>query len=271
MAPTENNKSILDDLRIATPCSASWEQMASTDVDAVRFCGQCSKNVYDVSGMSKAEAELLIQQGSAAGSLPCMRLYMRQDGTVITDDCPVGLRRIRDFWRKAQSTAAAVAALLMVALPALAQNKTVKQTEDVVKEDTPARMKMGRICPVKAAPQAMLGSPPVIDWRVEAMKSPAVKSIADRIEALKKSGNLSAEETVKVLRLRLEMAQIAEKNNVPNFATQELAELNAAATKNAEAKALLPDILKAQIANAKKLKLSDTILKEQLQKLQSEK
>ncbi len=262
---------MLDNLRIATPCSASWNDMGQTENDEVRFCGQCSKNVYDISNMSKTEAELLIKRGAAAGALPCMKLYVRLDGTIITDDCPVGLRRIRDFWRKVQSLAAAAAALILVALPATAQNKDVKAAPETKNEDSKVQMKLGRICPVKTDKPATDEADFVIDWGEAAMKKPAVKKIADRIEALQKPGTLTGEQSVKIFRLQLEMAQEAEKNNVPNFATQRLAKLYSEAEKVPEAKKLLPEILKAQIANAKKLNISDSKLKEQLQKLQAEK
>lgn len=56
-----------------------------------RFCGQCSKNVYNISRMTKDEAESLLRGGNA-----CIRLYRRKDGTIITEDCPVALRKLRD-------------------------------------------------------------------------------------------------------------------------------------------------------------------------------
>ncbi len=54
----------------------------------VRHCAQCNLNVYNLSSMSRAQAEALIER--TEGRL-CVRLYRRVDGTVITDDCPVGL------------------------------------------------------------------------------------------------------------------------------------------------------------------------------------
>jgi hypothetical protein len=82
--------SLLEDVRIASPCSASWDAM--TGDDRVRFCGQCQKNVYDLSALSRGEAETLLAERE--GSI-CVRLYRRADGTVLTADCPVGLRRKR--------------------------------------------------------------------------------------------------------------------------------------------------------------------------------
>jgi hypothetical protein len=78
---------ILNNLRIAAPCSASWDAMRGDE--RVRFCESCSKQVYNVSGLTAEHAVALIRESE--GRL-CVRLYRRQDGTVLTADCPVGLR-----------------------------------------------------------------------------------------------------------------------------------------------------------------------------------
>ena len=81
---------LLEDVRIASPCSASWEDMAG---DArVRFCGKCAKNVYNLSEMTREEGESLLAKNEGA---VCVRLYKRADGTVMTTDCPVGVKRKR--------------------------------------------------------------------------------------------------------------------------------------------------------------------------------
>src|SRR6266536_2349642 len=67
----------------------------------MRFCGQCNLNVYTLSGMTKDEAESLIARNE--GRL-CVRFYRRSDGSIITRDCPVGLRAIHErvsYWTKA--------------------------------------------------------------------------------------------------------------------------------------------------------------------------
>ena len=66
----------IDRLRIATPCPISWEQM--TGDDRVRFCDHCQLNVYNISELSRSEAETLI--ASTEGRL-CARLFRRADGT----------------------------------------------------------------------------------------------------------------------------------------------------------------------------------------------
>lgn len=81
---------LLQNVRVASPCSASWDDMDGDD--RVRFCGSCEKNVYNLSAMPGEEAERLLAEHE--GSI-CVRLYRRADGTVLTSDCPVGVRRKR--------------------------------------------------------------------------------------------------------------------------------------------------------------------------------
>ena len=57
--------------------------------DRVRFCDSCAKHVYNVAEMTAAEAVRVIEESEGH---PCMNLYRRRDGTVLTADCPVGLR-----------------------------------------------------------------------------------------------------------------------------------------------------------------------------------
>jgi len=70
----------------------------------VRRCALCSLDVYDVSQMTRADAETLLAERTGR---TCVRLWRRADGTVITADCPVG---VRAAWRKARWAAAAVLA-----------------------------------------------------------------------------------------------------------------------------------------------------------------
>jgi hypothetical protein len=80
----------LDHVAVAAPCSADWDAMIGND--RARFCGQCRLNVYNLSGMTKREAEALI--ASSEGRL-CVRFYRRADGTILTENCPVGLRALK--------------------------------------------------------------------------------------------------------------------------------------------------------------------------------
>jgi len=60
--------------------------------ERVRFCDQCQLNVYNLSEMTKSDAERLI--GNAEGRL-CVRYYRRRDGSILTQNCPVGLRALK--------------------------------------------------------------------------------------------------------------------------------------------------------------------------------
>ena len=98
----------LDNIRVASPCPASWEDMAGDD--RVRFCGECKLNVYNLSAMQRDEAEDLVRNREKR---LCVRFYQRNDGTVLTRDCPVGLRAIA---RRARARIAAVASFMFVFL-----------------------------------------------------------------------------------------------------------------------------------------------------------
>jgi Carboxypeptidase regulatory-like domain len=104
-------KNQLESLRIAVPCQAAWEGMAG---DArVRHCTLCSLNVYNFAEMTRDEVrELLVRKEGRV----CARLYRRADGTVLTRDCPTGLRAMRQ--RASRVAAALIAALC--SLPAFA-------------------------------------------------------------------------------------------------------------------------------------------------------
>jgi hypothetical protein len=80
----------LDSVTVAAPCEASWESMIGDE--RVRFCGLCNLNVYNLSAMNRQDAERLISE--AEGRL-CIRYYRRTDGTILTRNCPVGLRALK--------------------------------------------------------------------------------------------------------------------------------------------------------------------------------
>jgi hypothetical protein len=82
----------LDHIKIAAPCSADWDQMFSFEGERVRFCSQCNLNVYNLSDMSRQEAEALINK--TEGRL-CVRFYRKADGSILTQNCPVGLKAIK--------------------------------------------------------------------------------------------------------------------------------------------------------------------------------
>lgn len=76
----------LKNIRIASPCNQSWAKM--TGDEKSRFCQLCELNVYNLSGMTKQEAESFLSQKEGR---VCVRYFQREDGTILTKDCPVGI------------------------------------------------------------------------------------------------------------------------------------------------------------------------------------
>jgi len=95
----------LESLHIAKPCSASWEAM--TGDATVRQCEQCNHKVYNLSGMTREEAEALVSNTETG---MCVR-FVRQDGMVMTRDCGDPIPANRSF---------GLARLALVAIPLLA-------------------------------------------------------------------------------------------------------------------------------------------------------
>jgi hypothetical protein len=105
----------LDNIRVASPCPASWERM--TGDDRVRHCQECKLNVYNLSEMTRVEAERLI--ASREGRM-CVRFYRRADGTILTRDCPRGLQAI--IRRVSRLAGAALSAFMSLNLSAIQVN-----------------------------------------------------------------------------------------------------------------------------------------------------
>jgi len=91
---TNDSTALLDNLVIAAPCQVPWASMEGDD--RVRDCSQCSRKVYNLSNMNRREAEDFLAK---YGTSQCATFYRRADGTIMTDNCPVGLRKLRDRCR----------------------------------------------------------------------------------------------------------------------------------------------------------------------------
>jgi hypothetical protein len=104
-----------DQVRIASPCHKRWSDLDLDGDERVRFCSLCQKNVYNLSALTRADAEALIREKE--GRL-CVRFFRRSDGTILTADCPVGARRLR-LRQRARTAMARVVAVLTLALGGL--------------------------------------------------------------------------------------------------------------------------------------------------------
>ena len=92
-----------DDLRdevekivIQAPCQVGWDEMAGDDM--IRFCGQCKKNVHNLSTLPDDRlAEVLAERKIKE---TCVIMSKDRNGRVRFDNCPVALRKVRDHYRK---------------------------------------------------------------------------------------------------------------------------------------------------------------------------
>jgi hypothetical protein len=98
---------LLDQITVKTPCRESWDAMLGDD--RTRFCTRCSKNVHDLSAMTEDEAETFLAT-HLDDETPCVRLFRRPDGRVLTSECSRGART-----RHARNVTAGVAAGLCAA------------------------------------------------------------------------------------------------------------------------------------------------------------
>ncbi len=131
------SKSLLDNVAIASPCSAKWADMDGDEQR--RHCGQCSLDVYNISEMTRKDAEAFLQ---ASSGKRCLRLYRRNDGTIITKDCPIG-RRIADGIRlRVRAVAASLIAFLNATAVFGAEEKLVLPDE-FLKVEQPRDMNGG--------------------------------------------------------------------------------------------------------------------------------
>ncbi len=96
---------LLATIQVASPCSADWNAMEGDDRE--RHCSICSKSVYNLSAMTRADAEAVIVERE--GKL-CVRLFQRKDGTILLQDCEVGVWKRRHRRIAAAALAAGAAA-----------------------------------------------------------------------------------------------------------------------------------------------------------------
>jgi hypothetical protein len=162
---------MLDDVRVASPCSESWSEMSGDD--RKRFCEKCEKNVYDLSAMTRQEAEvfLAMQEGSV-----CVRFYRRFDGTILTSDCPEGVKRRR---RRRVAAVAVMAAGVGMAASLVMNHRSIAVQGDISApmpnpvqgQTTPYPGVMGSVSPISPA---VIGTVTAVP-ETRTMKAPKTK------------------------------------------------------------------------------------------------
>ena len=131
--------------------------------ERVRFCMSCEKNVYNLSAMPREDAERLLQE--RIGKDLCVRFYQRADGTILTEDCPVGVKKKR---RKKLALAVAGAGAMAFAATSMLTRGTPCGTR-VVQGEMP--VEMGKMAEPVPAPQA-----PPTGWRTGDWAGPSEPS-----------------------------------------------------------------------------------------------
>ena len=103
----------LNEIEVARPCHEDWAAMRGDE--RARRCASCRQDVYDLSGLTRAEALSLVRRAQG-GEEVCVRFRRRADGTVLTADCPSQVRRARVVRKGLRGVAASAAAVFGGAL-----------------------------------------------------------------------------------------------------------------------------------------------------------
>lgn len=119
----------LDRMKLVSPCSTDWRIMRGDD--EVRFCDQCNKHVYNISNMTRKQAESLL--ANSEGRL-CAKFERRADGTVQTADYKESRISIR--WHAPKAASAIIATLLGFGSNTFAQSPATVNRPASVYADT---------------------------------------------------------------------------------------------------------------------------------------
>jgi hypothetical protein len=117
-------KNLLDRVEIAAPCGADWDEMQGSN--QIRYCSECHKYVYNLSEMTRTEAEALVV---SRRDQMCARLTRDLKGnTANVDSPPVRLLG----WRPGPVARTVLSALISIAPAeaALSQGRHVASHSD---------------------------------------------------------------------------------------------------------------------------------------------
>lgn len=168
---------VLDNIRVATPCPADWNKMEGDERS--RHCGECKKSVFNISGLTRDEAQSLMIEKN--GEL-CVRYFQRKDGTILLKDCSIGIAQ------KRKTKVIAAGAMLLLGGAALFAFKR-PSPEKLPTEKVPPTMMTLEPIPspppvhidpdmmavaggISAPPEAMMGAPLPPPKEVHKLKAP---------------------------------------------------------------------------------------------------
>ncbi len=116
----------IEQLRVAKPCGVGWETM--TGDEKKRHCDSCEMSVYNTEAMTAYEINRLITKTD--GRI-CGRIRRRADGTIVTKQCPKGLR---DYGKRVSRIAAAAMTAILAAFSfSYGQSNEIKDKKEGLK------------------------------------------------------------------------------------------------------------------------------------------
>jgi hypothetical protein len=134
------SKSLLDRVQIQTPCQTDWGSMQGDD--RVRHCAHCDKHVYNLSQMTRQQAEALLAKTN--GNL-CARFEQRPDGSILTNDPSFGLPRFQTRFLRLASAMMSAALSLSPSIAAKSpRNLPVLQQQDKQAKPTEQTQEKGK-------------------------------------------------------------------------------------------------------------------------------
>jgi carboxypeptidase family protein len=125
-------KDSLDELEITSPCNADWNEMNGTE--QIRYCTECNKYVYNLSAMTRREAEELA--ATSRGQM-CTRMIRDLGGRTITVDSLPPVRLLG--WRPGPIASTVVSTILSIAPSAAALSRTPRASSQQYSQNESAR------------------------------------------------------------------------------------------------------------------------------------
>lgn len=135
----------LDNIHIASPCKADWNEMLGNE--RRRFCAECKLNVYNLSGMTRTEAENLLINSEGR---VCVRFYRRTDGSIITRDCPVGWQAFKQRVSKTAAAFVSVVFGIVSGLGLTALFSQPKEENNLIKPSVESKISKVKTTQIKA-------------------------------------------------------------------------------------------------------------------------
>ena len=109
---TRRRLPVLDPLRVGGDCDAAWDAMPGSDRS--RHCARCDHAIYDLSALTRGEAEALVSAHAAVGKRLCGAITHTEGGTMANVSWWSRLRAARE-----QGVLVVAAAAVLVGATAL--------------------------------------------------------------------------------------------------------------------------------------------------------